>query len=218
MDWRAASSASMDVLGRVLERDGYAVRVVDYPSTQANIETLAEQHLAPVFSTCLDGNIHVVTHSMGAILLRHLLAKEYPNRLGRVVMMGPSNHGSALVDTLGDLALFEWMNGEVGMQLGPAGIVQTWPDVDFELGVIAGASSLNSVFSAILPGKDDGKVTVASTKLNGMDDHIVLPISHTFMMQSPLALAQARQLLKKGRFVPGLDWRTALGEMADLFF
>lgn len=205
----ARTSHSMDEMAQHLVQQGYTVANINYPSREYPIAELAPMAVNQGIERCNQQEahrIHFVTHSLGGILVRQYLANTgwttNNPALGRVVMLGPPNQGSEIVDNLKDIPGYELWNGPAGNQLGTGAnsIPRQLGPVNFELGVIAGTDSMNPLLSQFLSGPNDGKVSVSSTKVEGMSDFISLPTTHTFMMSNEAVIVQATYFLMNGRF------------------
>jgi triacylglycerol lipase len=196
---------SMSRIERVLQRQNYRVINVSYPSTRLSIEAAAQEALTKTLNEQVRDSsvrVHFVTHSLGGILLRQYLSSRRIENLGRVVMLAPPNQGSELVDKLKKNWLYQFATGPSGQQLGTDedSVPRRLSAVNFELGVIAGTGSLNPIFSRCLPGLDDGKVSVESTKVRGMRDFLVVPYSHTWMSGRKPVVQSIVSFIQTGQF------------------
>ena len=199
----ARSDRSMNKLEKALRGEGYCVQNINYDSTRSNIENLAGQVINPALAACPgEARVHFVTHSMGGILVRQYLHRHDIPNLGRVVMLGPPNKGSEVIDNLKDFPGFHFIHGDAGLELGTGetSVPNRLGHATFDLGIIAGTRSVNILLSRMIPGVDDGKVSVENTKLEGMSDHIEMDVTHTFMMRNDGVIAQVLHYLEHGRF------------------
>jgi len=199
------TSGSMKAVAAHLADQGYAVFNVDYPSRSQSIADLAaglhRQLLCE--GTSSFSKLHFVTHSMGGLLVRELVKQSRPENFGRVVMLAPPNQGSEVADFLSGNFLFKMIYGPAGEDLKTGN--EAFGAVDFPLGVIAGTTSIDPISSLILTGPNDGKVTVENTKVEGMADHLTLPVNHTFLMRNKTVLQQVSLFLAMGVFDHGLS-------------
>ena len=199
------SKGSMEKLDTALSAAGYCVENVDYASRQAGVEALAEQVISRALKSeklkdCT--RIHFITHSLGGILVRSYFARHAEPRLGRVVMLAPPNQGSEVVDTLKTWFLFKIVNGPAGSELGTDSLSapKRLGPVYFELGIIAGDRSINWINSYLIPGPDDGKVSVESTKVEGAKEHLLLHCTHPYIMKNKEAIAACLNFIRMGGF------------------
>ena len=196
---------SMSSMGEALSKAGYRVCNVSYPSRDHSIEVLAADYVAPAISRCFPDTrapVNFVTHSMGGIIVRQLAALHAIPSFGRVVMLGPPNAGSELVDEFHSWWLFRAINGPAGAELGTSAdsTPRRLGPAFFEVGIIAGDRSWNWLLSRFFTGRNDGKVSVASAALEGMKDFLVINADHTFMVRNREAISQTIRFLRDGAF------------------
>jgi triacylglycerol lipase len=201
----ARSSSAMEDIADSLSRKGYKTYNLDYPSTEYPLESLAVLTSQQIQNLKIKKPLCFVTHSMGGILYRLMRQKGQLAPVQRVVMIGPPNQGSTVPDSVGHTWYFRWWNGPAGEQLrtGPQGIAARLGPAQDPVGVIAGNeyrfwdAAWNRRFGN---QAHDGKVSVEQTKLQGMADHLILPVAHTFMPNDTQVIAQTLYFLKNGVF------------------
>lgn len=196
---------AMQRLESALRADGYRTVNLSYPSRRMSFEQIADDYLPARLrehDVARAPRLHLVTHSMGSLVARRFLRRHRPANLGRVVMLGPPNHGSAAADRSSRNPLLRWFFGANLPRLGTGAdaIAPTLGPADFELGIVAGNASINPLFDRALGGPHDGVVTVESARLEGMREFLVVPHSHTLMLWRAAVIDQVRAFLRDGAF------------------
>jgi len=191
-------------LAHRLRRLGYRPVEIGYDSWGQSLDRICAC-LEPQLSR-LNGEetVHIVAHSMGGLVARALIHRRRPARLGKVIMLGTPNGGSEVADFLDRTPWLRPVLGRAAPALithRPAAVDDLFGPVDYELGIIAGDRPLMpGAASRLLPAPSDGKVSVASTRLAGAADHIILPLSHSMLPYHELAHRQISHFLEHGLF------------------
>jgi pimeloyl-ACP methyl ester carboxylesterase len=182
------SSKKMQGLANFLKRNNFDILNIDYPSTKFPLEDLVEIIHTDI-SRALELNyqkIYFIGFSMGGLLARAYLNKYRIENLANIVFIGTPNHGSEVADFFNRFKFFRFIFGPAGQQLvtNQDSFIHVLGSPYYEFGVIAGDFSVNLLLSKIIKKPNDGKVSVESTKLDGMKDHLVLSTSHPFMIRN----------------------------------
>ena len=192
---------SMSWIADALDEAGYEVWNRGYPSTDADIQTLSKNSISSGMRHCEQFDAtHFVTHSLGGILVRYYFqGREFS---GRIVMLSPPNQGSELPDVLQEVELFKNLLGPAALQLGTdsESLPKMLAPIPGQIGVITGDSTSDPWFSWLIPGPDDGKVSVESARLEEMQDFLVVSHGHTFIMLFPGVIDQVLHFLEHGKF------------------
>jgi hypothetical protein len=199
------SRASMSKLAEALEAQGWEVLDMGYPSTRRSLEEHAAQLAGLLDHLAADGarQVDFVTHSLGGLVVRSALGRQDTWRdqleIGRLAMLAPPSQGSSLAQALKDFVPFRMIMGEVGPELAldEAGKV---PAPACRFGIVAAQRGDGGGWNPLLKGEDDGVVTVEETKLEGMEDFLLVRGLHTFVMAKPEVVAAVLQYLETGDF------------------
>ncbi len=196
------SSKSFAPMRTKLEQAGYRVVGFDYPSTRVSI-TKSAAYLEQVIQS-LHGveEIHLVVHSMGGLVVRAYLERPHaPDpKIQGMVMLGVPNQGAKMANILQKNLLYKAIYGPAGQELvdDPDGLIAQLPIPNFAFAVISGARGTNEGYNPIIPGDDDGTVSVESTRLPGAADSMTVNALHSFLMGNKQVIEATVRFLKTG--------------------
>jgi pimeloyl-ACP methyl ester carboxylesterase len=195
------SSKSFRKMRSQLLKEDYQVFGFEYPSTRVKISESAKYLRKSIESLKGIEEINFVVHSMGGLVVRSYLAGKPDKRIKRMVMMGVPNLGAHMADRMANISLFHTLFGPAGKQMltGEDGIAGKLPIPEFEFAVIAGSKGDSNGFNPLIPGDDDGTVSVSNTRLPGATDFIAIRGLHSFMMFNDDVIESTIRFLQKGR-------------------
>ena len=191
-------SWTMSWLSDELRDAGFETGCLDLRSVGDAPEVLVE-NLTEAIANVDAARIHLLGHSMGGLIILRYLQNALDKRLGRAILLGSPALGS---DAARQLDQQPW-----GGVLGASRTLwcsefPTEVPGSLEVGAIAGDFGLGlGMLFASLQGPNDGAVCVAETRIAGLRDHIVLPVSHSSMLLSTEVARHAISFLKSGSFL-----------------
>jgi pimeloyl-ACP methyl ester carboxylesterase len=175
--------------------------VFHYRSVKAGIADNAAA-LAEQLAGLRADTLHLVGHSLGGLVILKLFESGAATHLapGRVLLMGSPAGGSRAAKAL---AAWRWGKAIMGRTVCEALLLsdeRQWTQPR-DLGVIAGTRNvgLGRLVSAHR-APSDGTVYVDETRIAGMKEHLMLPVSHTGLPFSATAARQTATFLRSGQF------------------
>ena len=186
-----------------LRMRGFAVEVFGYSSVFGGPDVAVPQLVQRLRR---GGQVSLVGHSLGGLVALEALRRAPELDVPRVVCLGSPLLGS---DTAKMLAGHGWMAalGRSG-DLLQHGLAE-W-DGRAEVGLVAGSVPHGlGTLMGVLQGDSDGTVALAETRLPGLADHCVVPVSHSGLVLSPEVAGLTAAFLRDGRFDSGRECKVA---------
>ncbi len=179
----------MSRVARHLLRARFAVCNWTYPTVRRGVSYQAERLREAIAQASAEGSyscIHFVTHSLGGIVVRHMLCHVPMIGVGRIVMLAPPNSGSHVAR----------VSSMILRRMCP--VLQELSDRTSSLVNCLGAPS--NVEIGIIAGSGDWVVWQHNTHLASQRDHIVLPGGHLSLPFRRSSAHQIEHFLKHGAF------------------
>jgi pimeloyl-ACP methyl ester carboxylesterase len=192
-------SITLQLLARRLRQAGYTVDTLDYASVFGGIVP-AIARLRDRVARADAQAVHLVGHSLGALVALETARELHDAPLGRIVCLGPPLRGSAVARAMTVVPGGRWLMGHSADVLVDG--IETWSG-PCEVGVIAGRLPLGlGVAIGSLHAPHDGTVSVEETRLDGIADHCTVATSHTGLLLSTEVAELTATFLRDGRFAP----------------
>lgn len=191
-------------LWRQVTQNGYMAAAVNYPSTRKRIDGHLRQ--LDFFMNHLEDvqEVSFVTHGIGGLILRKLLALDSPwqhrLKVRRIIEVNPPNQGSAFLCLLGKYRFFQWLLGPILKDLTPAA-AEKIPlfENPQQIGIINCASPLQKM-SFLFPGGWRKALNNNEAKLNGVKQIITIKTMRPNPFKNEEIVKRCVKFLNQGKF------------------
>lgn len=197
----------MGWLARRLRSRGFDAHAPTYRSRTRGMDALAASIAEYIDNAGRDAErVHVVAHSLGALVALRALALRKSPPSGAMILLGPPLNGSEVADIAARSRMFRLFLGRSGHLLGTDCRRKGWDIPEgIDVGVIAGNKPWLPLPARVLPRPNDGKVTIASMLSSPAFKHVVLPTGHARMLTDRRVLRQVLAFMRTGSFADADD-------------
>lgn len=188
----------MKVMGKMLEARGFRTHSVSYDFLKSSPEENA-QALFDEIGQLGARRVNLVGHSLGGIVILHLLHRFPELQVDSIVLIGSPVRGSYVAKRLHDIGVLRPLLGR-SVEKGLLGGAPEFSS-DRPLGIITGSGKLGMT-ALLYPAGDssDGVVRESETLIESATDRISLPLSHSTMIFSRKCSDYVANFLTTGRF------------------
>lgn len=178
---------------------GYKTHLFSYKSlAQTPAENAAElnQYIEGIDAS----EIHLIAHSLGGLVLKHLMHRHSPKRIGKVIMLGTPIAGSEVARRFNQHDFTRMLLGRA-TQSGLLGDAPSWPKKK-PLAMIAGNRGVGAgaVLTGGFTGPSDGTVRIEETMSDEISHRYEVPFSHMGMLYAPKVVKAVLRYLEHGDF------------------
>ena len=203
---------SMKLLQAEFEKHGFVVKSIGYKSRHFPINTMASEvfeELSKDKRLYSYDMVHFIGHSLGSIVIRKVILREYLPNLGRVILLAPPNNGAKAAQLFLCNPIAYFILGHVGKELAngiylnkTCGTTKQFVSLGLGRGlIITGNQNLtwwdpvSWITTFLLKKPHDGKVTLEESLLPGTD-HISVDCNHMLIMRHKKTIEEASMFIR----------------------
>jgi pimeloyl-ACP methyl ester carboxylesterase len=180
---------------------GAETRAFRYRSVTSSISANALS-LARYLGEMRADTLHLVGHSLGGLVILKMFEQGAAENLppGRMVFLGSPLNGSRAAQNLARVPFGKALLGRGVHEELLTPRERSW-EGQRELGVIAGNLSLGlGRLVGAFGAPSDGTIFVEETRLAGITEHMIMPVSHTGLPLSKTVARRIAAFLRSGKF------------------
>jgi hypothetical protein len=191
--WR--TPLSFFLLIRRLRGWGYATEQFGYAAVAQKYDAIVSRLIQRLERLGRAGPYAIIGHSLGGVLLRSALPHVTGPLPQHLIMLGTPNRSPRLAQVLGVHWVYRRLMGECGVHLSSPLFYEGLPLPNVPYTIIAGTAGPRGRWSPFGNEPNDGIVAVSETRIWDDDPLVVLPVTHTFMMNNAGVHEVIRQAL-----------------------